>query len=240
MKLHVNVDHVATLRQARGTTYPSPVEAAGMAVRGGADGITVHLREDRRHINDRDLFSVKDTIHVPLNMEMAAIDEMIGIALKARPHTSTLVPEKRQEKTTERGLFIEGDDDLVTASKIRALKEGGLRVSLFVDCGEDVLRKSAGLGADRVELHTGPYTLATGAEREKELEKIAWAVAFASSLGLGVAVGHGLDYENVKAVAGIGGIEEFSIGHSIVSRAVIVGMEQAVREMRDAISGVVK
>ena len=235
MKLHVNVDHVATLRQARGTTYPRPVEAAGLAVRGGADGITVHLREDRRHINDRDLFSVKDAIDVPLNMEMAATDEMIGIALKALPHTSTLVPEKRQEQTTERGLFIEGDDDLVTASKIRTLKDGGLRVSLFVDCDEDVLRKSAEMGADRVELHTGPYTLARGEEREKELEKIKWAVSFASSLGLGVAVGHGLDYENVKAVASVGGIEEFSIGHSIVSRAVIVGMEQAVREMREAI-----
>ena len=236
MKLHVNVDHVATLRQARGTTYPSPLEAAGLAVKGGADGITVHLREDRRHINDADLFSIKDAIQAPLNMEMAATDEMIGIALKAKPHTSTLVPEKRQEQTTERGLFIYGDEDLVTASKIKTLKDAGLRVSLFVDCDETVLRKSAELGADRVELHTGPYTLAEGAELDKELDKIAWAVSFASSLGLGVAVGHGLDYENVKAVAGIEGIEEFSIGHSIVSRAVIVGMEQAVRDMRNAIS----
>lgn len=233
MKLHVNVDHVATLREARGTPYPQPVEAALLAVRGGADGITVHLREDRRHINDRDLYKIKQAIEVPLNMEMAATEEMIRIALDARPHTSTLVPERREEQTTERGLFLDGKTDTVTAERIRTLQGGGIKVSLFVDPEEDILNRAAELGADRVELHTGEYSLERGDELEKHLDKIRKSVGFALKVGLKVAAGHGLEYDNVKPIACMRDIEELSIGHSIVSRAVFVGMEKAVREMKE-------
>jgi len=236
MKLHVNVDHVATLREARGTPYPDPVEAALLAIRGGADGITIHLREDRRHIKDRDLVRMKETIGVPLNLEMGATDEMIRIALKQRPHTSTLVPERREEQTTERGLFLDGKSDNVTAEKIRTLKDAGIRVSLFVDPVDEVLMRAAELGADRVELHTGEYCLAAGKDLEEHLARLERAVGKAAGLGLGVAAGHGLEYGNVGPVARLGEIEELSIGHSIVCRALYVGMEQAVREMKAAIS----
>jgi pyridoxine 5-phosphate synthase len=236
MKLHVNVDHVATLREARGTPYPDPVEAARLAIRGGADGITMHLREDRRHIKDRDLEEVKATIDVPLNMEMAATDEMIAIALGVRPAVSTLVPERREEQTTERGLFADGRSDGVTAETVRALKAGGVRVSLFVDPVEEILERAARVGADRVELHTGAYCLAGGAERERLLAQIRRAVEIAAALGMAVAAGHGLAYDNVAPIARLRGIEELSIGHAIVGRAVFVGMEQAVREMKSLIA----
>jgi pyridoxine 5-phosphate synthase len=236
MKLHVNVDHVATLREARGTPYPDPVEAALLALKGGADGITIHLREDRRHIKDRDLIRMKDAIDVPLNLEMGATDEMIRIAVRERPHTSTLVPERREEQTTERGLFLDGKSDSVTAKKIMTLKDAGIKVSLFVDPVEEVLNRAAELGADRVELHTGDYCLSSGKEREDHLARIAGAVGTAVSLGLGVAAGHGLEYGNVSPIVRLGDIEELSIGHAIVCRAVIVGMERAVREMKDIIS----
>jgi pyridoxine 5-phosphate synthase len=236
MKLHVNVDHVATLREARGTSYPDPVEAALLAVRGGADGITIHLREDRRHIKDRDLIRMKKTIDVPLNLEMGATDEMIRIAVRERPHTSTLVPERREEQTTERGLFLDGKTDSVTAEKIGALKDAGIKVSLFVDPLDEVLRRASELGADRVELHTGDYCLAEGREKEEHLARIVKAVSTAAGLGLSVAAGHGLEYGNVGPIARLREIEELSIGHAIVCRAVSVGMEAAVREMKDMIN----
>jgi pyridoxine 5-phosphate synthase len=234
MKLHVNVDHTATLREARGTPYPDPVEAALRAVEGGADGITIHLREDRRHIKDRDLYRMRETIRVPLNLEMAATDEMIAVALEVRPHTSTLVPERRMERTTERGLALDGRSDPVTAEKIASLGSAGIRVSLFIDPEDDVIERAAALGADRVELHTGEYCLAAGEEAAARLQRIVRAAGKAAKAGLLVAAGHGLDYGNVRPVARIAQIEELSIGHSIVCRAVMIGMKQAVREMKKA------
>jgi len=235
MKLHVNVDHSATLREARGTPYPDPVEVALAAIEGGADGITVHLREDRRHIKDRDVFKMKELITVPLNLEMAATDEMINIALEVRPSISTIVPEKRMEKTTERGLILDGSD-LISARKVEILKDAGIMVSFFVDTEFDIIEKAKQMGADRVELHTGPYSLATGRDVDLHLEQIASAASFAVKLGLKVAAGHGLDYKNVRRIALIKNIEELSIGHSIVSRSVLVGMKRAVEEMKELIN----
>ncbi len=236
-RLGVNVDHVATVRQARGTTEPDPVTAAALAELAGADGITIHLREDRRHIQDRDLAVLRRTVKTRLNLEMAATDEMVEIALKFRPDCVTLVPEKRQELTTEGGLDVHMNRHSLK-KPIDLLREGGIFVSLFVDPDAEQIKASHRLGVDAVEIHTGTYCEAVGRnERRVELAKIEQSVRLGQKLGLAVHAGHGLDYRNVREVAAIGGIEEFNIGHSIISRAVLVGMERAVREMTALIKG---
>jgi pyridoxine 5-phosphate synthase len=229
--LGVNVDHVATIRQARGINEPDPVTAAALAELAGADCITVHLREDRRHIQDRDVELLRQTVKTRLNLEMAATEEMIGIANKIQPDSVTLVPEKRQELTTEGGLNVA---DLRTSlkDKVESLKQGGTMVFLFIDPDLEQVKASHRVGAQGIEIHTGAYCEAKcAAEREKELAKIEEAIRAGNKLGLQVNAGHGLNYVNVSAVVALGGIREFNIGHSIISRAVLVGMERAVREM---------
>lgn len=236
-KLAVNVDHVATIRQARGgaTRYPDPVHAAALAELGGADGIVVHLREDRRHIQDRDLRLLKQTVLSRLILEMAATDEMLSIAADVRPDLVTLVPEKRNELTTEGGLDVRSLSGSVRRA-IDALHESAIPVSLFVDPDAGQIRAAADTGADMVEIHTGAFCDAQGPARKKRLfSDIVEAAKLAANLDLGVNAGHGLCYNTIRYFAGIGTIDEFSIGHSIVSRAVLVGMEQAVREMRDLV-----
>jgi pyridoxine 5-phosphate synthase len=230
IRLGVNIDHVATLRQQRGTAYPDPVFAAYLAELAGAHQITVHLREDRRHIQDRDLSTLRATVQTRLNLEMAATPEMRDIALAVRPHMVTLVPEKRAERTTEGGLDLSAARQSI-ASTLEALANAGIPTSLFIDPTEDAIEASAALGAPIVELHTGDYCEATGANRDRELERVARAAKHGKTLGLVVAAGHGLDYANVEAIAALSEIEELNIGHSIVSRAVFVGFEAAVREM---------
>ena len=242
MKLHVNVDHVATLRQARGTTYPDPLWAAVLVELAGADGITVHLREDRRHIQDRDVRLLRQSVRGVLNLEMAATDEMVRIAREVKPDVVSLVPEKRQERTTEGGLDVTGAAREAVARAIEALGGDGIAVSLFIDPAEDAIEAAKELGAPRVELHTGDYCNVwrglAGAATQKELARIERSAVRGAELGLHVAAGHGLDYGNVGEVAAIREIEELNIGHAIVARAVLVGMEQAVREMRAAIERV--
>jgi pyridoxine 5-phosphate synthase len=230
-KLGVNVDHVATIRQARGTVEPDPVTAAALAELAGADSITVHLREDRRHIQDRDVEILRRTVQTRLNLEMAATDEMVAIALRTRPDSATLVPERREELTTEGGLDVVQQRQLLKRP-IELLRQAGITVSLFVDPDLEQLKAAHRLGADAIEIHTGSYCEAeTGSVRRAELTKIETAIKAARKLGLGVNAGHGLNYWNVQEVVALGGIEEFNIGHSIVSRSVLVGMERAVREM---------
>jgi pyridoxine 5-phosphate synthase len=231
-RLGVNVDHVATLRQARRTTYPDPVVAAAAAELGGADQITVHLREDRRHILDRDVEILRQTVQSRLNLEMAATEEMIAIAVRVAPDVCTLVPERRQELTTEGGLEVAGQHAAISRA-VRALREGGRRVSLFVDPDLDQVRASRDAGADTIELHTGTYCDAPDEERPVELERLAAAAREGARLGLEIAAGHGLHYHNVLPVAAIPEIAEFNIGHAIVARAVMTGMERAVREMKE-------
>ena len=231
MILGVNVDHVATVREARKGVEPDPVMAATLAVLGGADGITVHLREDRRHIHDRDLRILREVIPVELNLEMAATKEMIGIALKVKPDMVTLVPEKREELTTEGGLDVKRQKSNLK-NAIRRIQGAGIPVSLFINPSTDDIAVSKETGADMVEIHTGLYANAKGSKQEKELVKVARSVKDALSLGLGANAGHGLNYFNVKSVAAIEGLRGLYIGHSIVSRAVLVGIERAVREMK--------
>lgn len=234
-QLGVNIDHVATIRQARGGTEPDPVAAAAIAEMAGADGITIHLREDRRHIQDRDLRLLRETVQTKVNLEMAATDEMIGIALAVKPEQCTLVPEKRQELTTEGGLDVRLHAQALEKAVAR-LQEGGIVVSLFIDPDPDQIKAAAKVGADYVEIHTGCFAeAADGKIEEQELIKIENAVKLASKLGLGVNAGHGLTYTNIKKVAALGGIEEFNIGHSIISRAVLVGLDRAVRDMVELI-----
>jgi pyridoxine 5-phosphate synthase len=236
-KLGVNVDHVATVRQARGIDEPDPVTAAALAELAGADSITVHLREDRRHIQDRDVEILRRTIKTRLNLEMAATDEMVGIALKILPDSVTLVPEKREELTTEGGLDVSLHRNLIK-KQTDLLRQGGILVSLFVDPDLEQIRMSHRVGAVCIEIHTGSYCEARSAElRRAELDKIETAIRAARKLGLGVNAGHGLNYQNIGDVVSLGGIEEFNIGHSIVSRAVLVGMERAVREMAALVRG---
>lgn len=235
-KLSVNVDHIATIRQARGGTEPDPVAAAAFAELAGADGITVHLREDRRHIQDRDVMLLRRTIQTRLNLEMAATEEMVGIALKVVPYSVTLVPERRKELTTEGGLDA-GRLRQTLAPQIELLQQAGIVVSLFVAPDLEQLKTSARLKADFVELHTGAYCEARGKEQAAELVKLELAVAAGRKLGLGVNAGHGLNYRNIMPVARLGGIEEFNIGHSIISRAVLVGLDRAVREMAELVRG---
>ncbi len=231
MILGVNVDHVATVREARKGIDPDPVMAATLAILGGADGITIHLREDRRHIHDRDLKILREVIPVELNLEMAATKEMIGIALKVKPDMVTLVPEKREELTTEGGLDVKRQKSNLK-NAIRRIQGAGIPVSLFINPSTDDIAVSKEAGADMVEIHTGLYANAKGSKQEKELIKVARSVKDAMSLGLGANAGHGLNYFNVKSVAAIEGLRGLYIGHSIIARAVLVGIERAVREMK--------
>ncbi len=234
-RLSVNVDHVATVRQARRDHEPDPVAAASMAELAGADGITVHLREDRRHIQDRDVEIIRMTCKTVLNLEMAATTEMVSIALRVKPEMVTIVPEKREELTTEGGLDVVCCEASLSAS-VSKLKAGGIHVNLFVDALPEVMKASHRIGADGVELHTGTYANAGSKdEREAELEKIKASASLASELGLKVHAGHGLDYRNVQAVREIPEIEEFAIGFSIIARSVYVGIDMAVREMADLV-----
>jgi pyridoxine 5-phosphate synthase len=232
-RLHVNVDHIATLRQARGINYPDPVPAATMCEIAGADGITIHLREDRRHIVDRDLELMRKVVTTVLNLEMACTEEMVGIARSIRPDICTLVPEKREERTTEGGLAVAADVAAIS-SVIASLRETGIRVSLFIDPNREEIAASRKAGADMVELHTGDYCIASAQNRHSELERLSQSAKIASDLGLDVAAGHGLHYHNVADVAAIEEIVELNIGHSIISRAVYVGIDAAVRQMLEA------
>jgi len=234
-RLHVNVDHVATVRQARRGANPDPVTAAALCELAGASGITVHLREDRRHIQDRDLRILRQTVKTVLNLEMALTAEMVAIALEVRPDEVCLVPEKRQELTTEGGLDAAGLLPRLQ-EELPPLREAGIEVSLFVDPLPEALEAAARAGADFVELHTGAYANARrGRARAAELKRLETAARYAHELGLRVNAGHGLDYENVGPVAALPHVEELNIGHAIVARAVLVGLEQAVREMLDRI-----
>ncbi|MGP8051859.1 MAG: pyridoxine 5'-phosphate synthase [Desulfobaccales bacterium] len=230
-RLEVNVDHVATLRQARRIDEPDPVTAAALAELAGADGIIVHLREDRRHIQDRDLRLLRKTLKTRLNLEMAAIPEMLAVAREVQPDLVTLVPEKRQELTTEGGLEVAGNRAALV-EYLLALKAAGLRVSLFVDPVEPQIQAAKEVGAEWVELHTGTYAEAsTRAEATRLFQELLSAARHARSLGLKVKCGHGLNYRNIKPFRGREEFAEYSIGHAIIARAVLVGIERAVREM---------
>jgi pyridoxine 5-phosphate synthase len=234
--LGVNIDHVATVRQARLTFEPDPVWAAVLAELGGADGITLHLREDRRHIQDHDLYTMKKTVQAKLNLEMAAEEEMTAIALEVRPDQISLVPEKREELTTEGGLDVIANLERVKQCA-HQLQEVGIEVSLFIDPDPKQIAAAKQLGVHAVELHTGRYADATSAdEQEKEYEILVKASEFTVNEGLKLHMGHGLTYRNVSRIAAIPDVCELNIGHSIISRAVLVGMEQAVREMKALIS----
>jgi len=234
-KLLVNVDHVATLRQARRGKNPDPVAASTIAEMAGADGIIVHLREDRRHIQDRDLEVLRQTIKTKLNLEMANTEEIIQIALRVKPDMVTFVPERRQELTTEGGLDVKGNPKLLKRN-IPRLRKAGILASIFIDADPAQINASKGVGADFVEFHTGKYSDAPDeASRNKEFRRIAGAIHQAHQLGLRVNIGHGLDYQNVSPFTRIPEIEEYSIGHSIIARAVLVGLDRAVREMKQLI-----
>jgi pyridoxine 5-phosphate synthase len=234
MILGVNVDHVATIRQARRGIDPDPVMAATLAILGGADGITIHLREDRRHIQDRDLRLLKDFVPVELNLEMAATTEMIGIAARIKPDLVTLVPEKRQELTTEGGLDVKSQRKNLQGA-IRKIQKSGIPVSLFINPDAVDIETSKQIGADMVEIHTGMYANARRKKQDEELVRVINAVQRALDADLMVNAGHGLNYFNVSRVAHIGGLRGLYIGHSIVSRAVLVGFEWAVKEMKELI-----
>jgi pyridoxine 5-phosphate synthase len=233
MRLGVNIDHVATVRQARGIDVPDPVAAAAIAELAGADGITVHLREDRRHIQDRDVRILRQTIKTKMNLELANVPEIVAIALELQPEDICIVPERREEVTTEGGLDVIGNVAALTATT-RRLMDAGCRVSLFIDPEADQIAAAAETGAEFIELHTGRYAEAQGeSEAVQCLTALRTSTAAARELGLRVNAGHGLNYRNVKPVAGIAGIEELNIGHAIVARAVLVGLDTAVREMKD-------
>jgi pyridoxine 5-phosphate synthase len=231
LRLGVNIDHVATVRNARGGIHPDPVRAAHAAAAAGADGITAHLREDRRHIIDDDISRLRDEIDLPLNFEMAATDEMVAIALDQLPHAACFVPEKRAERTTEGGLDVIGGRDHLKP-RIEALTGAGIRVSLFIEPDAAQLDCARELGAPVVELHTGAYCDAAGDAREAELERIVGAAAHADSIGLECHAGHGLGFETVAPIARIETIVELNIGHFLVGEAIFDGLENAIREMR--------
>ena len=234
-QLGVNIDHVATVRQARRTYEPDPVWAAALAEMGGADGITIHLREDRRHISDRDLRILRETVTVKLNLEMACEAEILAIACQVKPDQATLVPEKREEITTEGGLDIRGQRDRV-ARTVDRLQEAGVSVSLFLDPDPRQIEEAARLAVDAVELHTGQYALAAGSQQEKELDNVKEVGALVRQAGLTLHAGHGLTYRNVRPIAAIEGMHELNIGHSIIARAIMVGLEEAVQEMKRLVS----
>ncbi len=229
--LGVNIDHVATLRQARGTRYPEPIQAALVAEQAGADSITLHLREDRRHIQDRDVFMLRDILQTRMNLEMAVTDEMLAIAERVRPEDCCLVPERREELTTEGGLDVKGNLTRVQEACGR-LAAAGVRVSLFIDADPAQLEAAAAAGAPVVEIHTGHYAEATGAALKTEYQRIVQAVDLGSRLGLQVNAGHGLHYHNVQAIAAIPAIRELNIGHAIVAQSVFDGLAVAVRTMK--------
>ncbi len=234
-ELGVNIDHVATVRQARQTYEPDPVWAAALAELGGADGITLHLREDRRHIQDRDLRLLRETTTVKLNLELACSSDVVDIACQLKPDQATLVPERRQEVTTEGGLDV-GTFQQETATAIKRLQAAGIVVSLFLDANPRQIELAHQLGADAVELHTGQYALArTGKPQQQELILLARGAEQIRSLGMTLNAGHGLTYRNVRPIAQLPGMAELNIGHSIVARAIMVGFQQAVREMKDLI-----
>lgn len=235
LRLGVNIDHVATVRNARGGAYPDPVRAAKMAEVAGADGITAHLREDRRHITDEDIAKLSRELKIPLNLEMAATDEMVAIALKAKPHAACIVPEKREERTTEGGIDAVGQHNRL-APMVRQLGAAKIRVSMFIEPDRAQLDASKALGAPVVELHTGAYAEAGFAgDTEKEallLEKVRAAAAYGASIGLEVHAGHGLTYDNVKPIAAIPEIRELNIGHFLIGEAIFVGLEASIKRMR--------
>jgi pyridoxine 5-phosphate synthase len=237
LRLGVNIDHVATLRNARGGWQPDPIRAAHMAVLAGADGITAHLREDRRHIRDEDMERLKRQLFVPLNFEMAATPEMVAIASRIRPHAACLVPERREERTTEGGLDIRGAGRHLKDA-IEALKGEGIRVSLFVEPEAEVMRAACDLGAPAVELHTGAYCDAVaaedGARAAHELDRLRAAAEHGAATGLEIHAGHGLDYDTARAVAAIPEVVELNIGHFIIGEALFCGLGEAVRTMREA------
>ena len=230
--LGVNIDHIATVRNARGTNYPDPVQAAFVSEQAGADGITVHLREDRRHITDRDVRILRETIQTRMNLEMAVTDEMVGIACDIKPHFVCLVPEKRQEVTTEGGLDVAGQQDKINAA-VKILSEAGILVSLFIDADHRQIEAAVASGAPYIEIHTGAYAEAPeGLEREAELSRIRKAATFAVSRGLKVNAAHGLTYHNVQPIAELPEMPELNIGHAIIGRALFSGLADAVSEMK--------
>ncbi|MCX5915134.1 MAG: pyridoxine 5'-phosphate synthase [Deltaproteobacteria bacterium] len=234
-RLSVNVDHVATVRQARGGKNPDPVTAALLAELAGADGIIVHLREDRRHIQDRDVEILRRVVKTKLNLEMANTEEIVRIALRVKPDMVCMVPERRQELTTEGGLNVTAQQKALKQN-IARMKKAGIRVSLFIDADPAQVKASRAVGADFVEIHTGKYSDAPDEEsQKKEFQRIARAIAQAHKLGLRVNIGHGLDYQNVAPFTSVPQIEDYSIGHSIIARAVLVGLDRAVREMKELI-----
>lgn len=232
IELGVNVDHIATLRQARGTTYPNLLEAVKLVEEAGADAITIHLREDRRHIQDADVYAIRKACTRRLNLEMAATEEMTAIACEVLPHDCCIVPEKREELTTEGGLDVLGQFQRIQRVTT-ALTKANIRVSLFIEPDIEHIRRVPDIGAPVIELHTGAYANAIGEAKQQELIRIRKAAEFAQSLGIQVNAGHGLDYENTQAIAQIPQIHELNIGHSMVARAIFVGIKQATREMRE-------
>ncbi len=234
MRFYLNVDHVATVRQARRTDEPDPVRAAVLAELAGVDGITVHLREDRRHIQDRDVRLLMQIVRTGVNLELAVASDILSLACELRPMQVTVVPENREEITTEGGLDLSGDSKRAEISgAIRSLEDSGIRTALFVDPDEESIRFSAELGVDAVELHTGEYANSWRVKPEEQIKRLSRAAALARKLELAVHAGHGLTYENVSPVAAIHEIEELNIGHSIIARSVLVGMDTAVREMSE-------
>lgn len=231
--LGVNIDHIATLRNARGTCYPDPVHAAFIAEQAGADGITVHLREDRRHITDRDVRLLRETIQTRMNLEMAVTDEIVAIARELKPHFCCLVPEKREEVTTEGGLDVTGQLDKI-APAVDILSAAGILVSLFIDADEQQIDAASVVGAPYIEIHTGVYANASNdLDRQKELGRIASAVVYAASKGLKVNAGHGITYHNVKSIAVLDDIHELNIGHAIIGEAAMMGLASAVSKMKE-------
>lgn len=233
LRLGVNIDHVATVRNARGGDNPDPVRAARLAQEAGADGITAHLREDRRHISDADIAALSESLKIPLNLEMAATEEMLAIALRHKPHAACIVPEKREEVTTEGGIDAAGQHNRLKPI-VAALVEAGIRVSMFIEADRKQLDASKSLGAPVVELHTGAYAHASGEARERELLRLRDAAAYGASIGLEVHAGHGLTYDNVGPIAAIPQVVELNIGHFIIGEAIFVGLGNAMARMRNA------
>jgi pyridoxine 5-phosphate synthase len=234
IRLGVNIDHVATVRQARGSAYPDPVRAALLAQAAGADGITAHLREDRRHISDGDIDRLSKELNIPLNLEMAATDEMHIIALNAKPHAACIVPEKREEITTEGGLDAARQHNHLSPI-VRSLGAAGIRVSLFIEPDRSQLDAAKALGAPVVELHTGAYANAEGARQQRILQRLRDGAAYGASLGLEIHAGHGLTFDNVAPIAAIPEIRELNIGHFLIGEAIFVGLENSIRRMRTLI-----
>jgi pyridoxine 5-phosphate synthase len=231
LRLGVNIDHVATIRNARGGAHPDPLRAAQIAAAAGADGITAHLREDRRHISDRDIAQLRAEIDLPLNFEMAATDEMLAIAINAKPHAACIVPEKREERTTEGGLDAAGGHNHLKRF-VSELGNAGIRVSLFIEASKKQLDAAASLGAPVVEIHTGAYCDAVGEQRAYELARITEAVKYGAELGLEIHAGHGLAFDTVSPIAQLPEILELNIGHFLIGEAIFIGLDASIREMR--------